>query len=205
MSVELEPKNKGNISKTQNLVLAIGLVLVIVGILMLVVLSPKVSIHKSFFGPVFMLVLGGLIVYFTFVNTQKHWMLFCGVFICLCAVLFLILESQISPWVFEDLWPVIVIIGGISLFASGLYRAKRMQLSFFVPSVVLLVLGILFLLFSMNVITVSFFAAVSRWWPLMFVFAGIMLVVLFLVWTKNGSHVVVAEEDDDDDFSDTKK
>jgi hypothetical protein len=135
-------------------------------------------------------------------NGQKSRFLFWGLFLFSTGLLFLLINSGIIPYTIKQLWPVTGLFCGIALLCSGLYRQKRLGVSYLVPSAVLLLLSLLFLLFSMQIIHMSFRKFAITWWPLCLVIPGIALVVLFFVRGAASSALSTVIIDDGDNMDD---
>lgn len=165
-----------------NAALALGLCFIVAGSLLLVFfMSGK---RMFFFRPIFFLVFGALLLYISFVKTHKAKHIFLGSLFALTGILFLFADSKMIPYGLNELWPCIVINTAISLIPAGVFRYKKIHPVFFVPAVVIALMGIIFLLFSLDIITQSFSKVLSMWWPLLFVLSGIVLVILYFTNQK---------------------
>ncbi|AEE16304.1 LiaI-LiaF-like domain-containing protein [Treponema brennaborense] len=184
----------------RNIFLAAGLVFLIGGIFLLIVFAADIHIHFFALRSLFALLFGGLILYRTLTKTKKSWLLFTGLFLCLTGCVLLLSDSNIFSYTISDLWPVIVICGGLSLGTAGFYRTKYPRPVFLVPAAAIIVLGAVFLLFSLDVIVQPFSEVAARWWPSMLILMGIGLVVLFFSRSRDDA---VLTDDGDDDFADS--
>ena len=120
-------------------------------------------------------------------------------FVLTCAFLFASFVTGITmESLLDSIWPVIVIIAGVSVLISGLYICRGTKASVLVPSFSLILLGGFFLLFSLGVIEESFSQLFGRWWPLAAILAAICLVVLF--FGRNARRIRL--KDVEDDFND---
>jgi hypothetical protein len=141
----------------------------------------------------------------TYEKDRKSRYLFWGLFLFLTGLLFLLINSGIIPYTIMQLWPLAGLFCGIALLCSGVYRRKRLGVSYLVPSAVLIVLSLLFLLFSMHIISISFRQFAITWWPLCLVIPGIALVVLFFIRSATSSvlsTVIIDDGDNIDDIAD---
>jgi hypothetical protein len=143
----------------------------------------------------------------TYKNDWKSLYLFLGLFLFLTGLLFLLINSGIIPYPYtiRRLWPLTGIFCAIALLCSGLYRRKRLGVSYLVPSALLILLSLLFLLFSMHIISISFRQFAITWWPLCLVIPGIALVVLFFIRSSAStalSTVIIDDGDNIDDIAD---
>ena len=166
-----------------NILLAIGFVFIFAGLFLLLHPFAAMANVEPFIHPfvnVCLILFGALCFYFALIKYHHAPLFFFGLYLCFVSVLFLLLSSGIMPWKFDDLWPLCVILCGVCLFFTCLLRHHRLFSAYLIPSVLLILLGAFFLLFSMDVISISFKEFVSRWWPAFLILIGIVLVVLFL-------------------------
>jgi ABC-type multidrug transport system permease subunit len=126
-------------------------------------------------------------------------------FLFLTGSTFLFISSGLIPYTIIQLWPLIVFFCGVSLLVSGFYRQQRMRISHLVPSIVLILLGILFLLFSLHVFTARFSVIVAQWWPVALIAAGIALVLLYLSRSAAATALSTLILDDEDNIEDNSE
>ena len=193
-------KNKISSMKL-NFILAFGLVFVIVGIFLSVGFLADTQVSLSVVRSLVTTLIGGIILYFALIKSTGSWWLCVGLFLCSTGIFILLLDVQVFSKTIETLWPLIVIFAGLSAFIAGAYKTTKIRLVFIVPAFVITFFGIVFLLFSLDVITKSFFSVAGQWWPIIIIFAGLCLVCTFFLWNKKNPIADTVEEDDDD-FSD---
>ena len=162
-----------------NILLAAGLICIFAGLFLL--LHPFAAIEEvePFIHPfvnICLICFGALCFYFALIKYHHAPLYFFGLYLCLAATLFLFVSSGVFSIGFDRLWPCGVILCGVCLFFTCLCRHHRL----FSASILLVVLGGFFLLFSLDIITISFKDFVSRWWPGFLILAGMVLVGLFL-------------------------
>ena len=180
--------------KESKFLLALGLLLVLAGLFIFV--GRLDSSEKVFaFRPVIALGLGIVLLFISLAFTCSSLSLFFGLFFLLMGVVLLLMDSGILRYGFSKMWPTIMIAAALSLFPAGLYRARRIRTVYLFPAIMMLVLGIVFLLFSLHVIPVSFRMFVSRCWPLLFILVGGFLVVAFYVQQLNAKTFPYMEDD----------
>jgi hypothetical protein len=78
------------------------------------------------------------------------------------------------------IWPFYMVFAGISIAASGFTKVKRAKASFLMPSSVFVMLGLIFLPFSLRLVSMSFARFVRSVWPVLFMGAGIILIFLYV-------------------------
>ena len=125
-------------------------------------------------------------------------MVFSGLFLVMTGTLLFFISINFIPFGLDALWPLVVMICGISLLVSSFFVQRRVKVSQLIPAVALMLLGACCLLFSLDIVQQSFLHLASRWWPVVLIAAGICLVILFFIWNKRSIQL----EDADDDFSD---
>ena len=190
--------NKQKQKTSFSLLLGMGIACVLLGFILLVALSVDVEYSFSAFRHLIWSALGGVFLFVAIVKLQKKSLLFAGLFLLMTGILFFLIDTKFIPYSLDALWPVVVIIGGVSLFVSGVFVHKGIKTSHFIPSISMVLLGVFCLLFSLNVIEEPFLRLASRWWPIVLIAAGICLIVLFFVWNTHKIQL----EDVEDDFND---
>lgn len=188
----------------QNIILGIGLCLMLVGLFLLVKAMP--SSRKVFaFRPVILLGIGVVSLFMALAFTKNSMFIFCGIDFLLCGVISLLMDSGIIMLKMKEMWPSIVIASGISLLPAGFYRRKRIRTVYLFPALMLIILGTLFLLFSLHVFTIPLTKFIAMWWPIVIIGFGLFLVILFL-WQQHHQQIfpymqddsLVSDEEDDE-------
>lgn len=195
---ERQNPNRQKQRTSSNLLLGTGIAFVLLGFVLLVALAVDIELELSALRQLLWAVLGGALLFVSIVRTRKRPVMFSGLFLVMTGILFFLIDTRFIPYTLESLWPVVVVIGGLSLLVSGLYVHRRVKASHIIPSVAMMLLGGCCLLFSLNIIQEPFSQLASRWWPLVLIAAGFCLVILFFVWNANNIQL----EDVEDDFND---
>ncbi|MCQ2580176.1 MAG: hypothetical protein MJ159_05730 [Treponemataceae bacterium] len=184
--------------KKYNTLLAVGILCIIFGVFLLVARFMSVGFSFVSWINIFAVIIGGVLLYLCATKIHRGWTIFTGSFFILNGFLLFIAKSGLLSVGMWQLWPLVLVFSGFSLFFSGLYRYKRIVAVYFVPFLVMVVLGFFFLLFSLHIIkgSIRFFAAM--WWPLLFVFVGIGLLVTFFYIQKTNKAVLESGEEYDD-------
>ncbi|MBP5793062.1 MAG: hypothetical protein J6W46_05395, partial [Spirochaetaceae bacterium] len=130
------------------------------------------------------------------------WTIFLGSFLILNGFFIFIVKLRVLPFGMGQLWPLFVIFSSFSLLLSGFYKFKRIVAVYFVPSLVLIFLGVFFLQFSLHIIKVPIRIFAAMWWPLLFIFIGIGLLITFFYIQHTKKAVLESGEDFDDDYED---
>ncbi len=183
----------------RNIILAVGIFSILTGILLLGLLSSELSFRNFFLRPTLLFILGAITIYISLVSTRYPLFTFSGMFFCCAGILFLFIDAKLIKSNIEQLWPVLVIMSGVFLFPSCYLRSKKITPSYVVPAMCLVCLGLLFLLFSMDIIKIPFSTFAARWWPFVLIIFGIGLVILFFLNQYQKNPFSLDEEDDDED------
>ena len=176
-----------------NMILALGIFLITAGFIMFI-LSPGGT--DSLFmtaWPVVGMVLGAVFLYFTLSFTHNSFHFFLGIFCALSGIFFGLVASGVVPKTLHEWWPASVVFASLALLASGFYKAHKLRIAYTFPAVTLLLLGIVFLLFSFRAIPVSFKSFALMFVPFFIIISGVFMVVLFLLQRKYNQFYV--EED----------
>jgi hypothetical protein len=100
--------------------------------------------------------------------------------------LFLLLSAlHLFPLPFSKAWPLLSVFSGLALFPSGWHRYGLFKTNYIVSSIAFVLLGFVFLVFSLDMVSFSFAQFVLNWWPLIIVLAGLVLVLLALATKDN--------------------
>jgi hypothetical protein len=162
-----------------NILLAAGIICILAGIFLTIWYASTTPNRFSYISAAVILA-GGLFVYIALAFSHKTLVLYIGLVMTAIGILRFIVGSGSVSCTMKQLWPVIVIFCGIALFPAGFFRYHRIRASYLFPALVLVFLGGFFLLFSLDIITISFTRFVSMWWPLLLVALGGILVGVFL-------------------------
>jgi hypothetical protein len=101
--------------------------------------------------------------------------------------LFLFLSTlHIIPVTVSRSWPLVSVFSGIALFPAGWHRYGIFSIRYAVPSAAFIILGSALLVFSLNLVSFSFSQFVKRWWPLLVLLAGFILVLVSLSAKNTG-------------------
>ena len=131
---------------------------------------------------------GAITFYLSLVKFNSALIRFIGLYSVFSGFFFMIVGSGLVKQGIEGFWPVSIILAGISILLTGLTKDRRIRVSYLFPSVFLVGMGLYFLLFSLNLISMGFRKWISIFWPLFPIFLGICLIVLFLIQQNPASH-----------------
>lgn len=165
-------------------------------------LSGTDSFIKINIGDLLFILAGAVILFIAIVTGENSHKFFLGLYICLAGALHVLLACGIIPHGMKEWWPFFVVLCGISLFLTGLARHRKIKSTYLFPSIIILVIGLIFLLFSLDIIKISFASFVAAWWPLLLILLGTALVVLFLYQKSSFGSFPYMTEDTKDVFGD---
>lgn len=163
-----------------NMLLACGVLSIIAGLFLVLRVASNYQLEISFLSFAITFT-GAVLFYLSLVVTHRALFFFLGLYLCLASFFAWFVASGVFPPAMDRLWPLEVVLSGICLVATGLFKNHRLRTRYLFPGVSLVVLGLLFLLFSLGVIRLSFVTVFMRWWPVLLIVLGVALVVLFAV------------------------
>ena len=170
-----------------NVLLAVGVVCVFMGFFLLI--HPFAGVgNVAPFVNICLILVGALCFYVSLVTYRHAPLFFFGLYLCLAASLYLFVTSGILSVSWTQLWPCGVVLCGICLFLTGLFRHRKVRSAYLFPGVLLVLLGAVFLLCSFDIITISFREFVVRSWPFFLIGVGAFLIGLFLYQHTPGNH-----------------
>ncbi|MCQ2582884.1 MAG: hypothetical protein MJ160_03155 [Treponema sp.] len=124
--------------------------------------------------PIFLMI-AGLAVTFLTKATKSAYQLFIGFFFTFIGLfLYWVMIPSLELKMIR-LWPITGLICGLSLFIAGIYKYRRIASGFVVPSVILFLFSLLFLMFSLKVFTVPFRQLMVICAPVLFIVAAFSL------------------------------
>ncbi len=142
---------------------------------------------------------GVLITYFSVTVFKKSYLLFIGIVTALSGCLSIFIARDITTMGFGQLWPCYIFFASIALFLSCIYKFKKLRPHYIVPSVVMVVLGVVFLLFSLDIIKMSFASFMVVTGPFIMFFGGVAVVVLYFYQSTHRELIVPEEDADNED------
>ena len=149
----------------------LGIALIVGGAALLLVTTGTVSIGALLL-PMVVIVVGVVLLARAFMPDGREGNVFAGTFLVLLGGFLLLRESALAAVEIGMIWPIFMTIGGLALVAYGLKKGPESRMNLVVPGIAIILLSVLFLLFSLDIITVSLATVVVRWWPVLFVGIG---------------------------------
>jgi hypothetical protein len=94
---------------------------------------------------------------------------------------FLLLETlNILPVGFPEAWPLLPIFTGIALLFAGWYRYRAYKSNYIILSAAFVILGIIMMIFALDLLSFSLAQFVRDWWPLLVLITALILALLIL-------------------------
>lgn len=188
----------------QNLGLAFGLIFLTTGIILTAKYYSVAETVNLMRSSVFIFV-GVLCLFFGLGFVHNSVMVFFGMMLLFLGVPVLLKNLEILDISYFQFIPYGMICAGVSLFLAGIYKAKKIRSSYIFPAIVLTALGVFFLLFATGVLHFSLTTFVSRWFPLLLLLFGVVLVVIFFVQQVMKKDFPYITEDGNEDLVDETK
>ncbi|HPX27709.1 MAG TPA: hypothetical protein PLG87_12960 [Treponemataceae bacterium] len=183
-----EVKDKKNkIATPRNIILAFGLLLMGAGFLFF---GLRESINASTLTALrtfFLFVVGGLLFYRAMTGRRISSLFYISVALLCNGFVIITVDIGLLPYTLVQIWPLLVMVSGLVLIPTAMYKYGKLSSRFLVPAIMIFSMGVFFLLFSLDIITVSFVAFAAVWWPLFFILGGLSLVALFFYGKKKDS------------------
>lgn len=132
------------------------------------------------FWPALGIIVGLLMLRSVLFGNGRESYAFSGLFLTLGGALVLLMNTTLSRFALERIWPVFMTITGLSLAGYALRKAPVHRLPLLIPACTIIALSLVFLVFSLDLVDADFILFVSSWWPIIFVAAGVVLVTLHL-------------------------
>ena len=134
-------------------------------------------------------------------HTKKMYQTFLGLELLFWGTAIWLKLRSFVPYAFIEVWPLIGVTAGIFLFIAGLVKYRRLLFRYCIPAIALFLLGVWFMLFSLQIIKVSFRTVAIVGGPLFFIMSGIFIIGFFLLQRKY-TNLVVSDENTEIDAED---
>lgn len=165
--------------KLSNTILAFGMLLIFAGVLLALAFAGKSPDFVSWGIPVGIFLAGLAILYSYIAFSRSPFKLFSGLSLSFFGIFSLVLAFDCFSVGLEKLWPFFVILTALSLLIAARTTGKVFAINYDLLALSLFILGIVFLLFSFNVIKMPLSRLALLICPLTLILAGTFLVILF--------------------------
>jgi hypothetical protein len=127
--------------------------------------------------------------------TRRAYLISLGIMLILDGIFFFLLNLNVFKKGLSSLWPVLVIITGFSFFLVDFFMMRKIRTIFLFPSILLVLLGTLFLVFSLGVVPFSFRKFMTLLGPVLLVFCGVGIIVVYGFQKFNKENFPFMDED----------
>jgi hypothetical protein len=155
----------------------VGLILMFLGSGFLLASLAGIS-RMSAAGSFLFVILGSICAAMAIQLNKRGVYLFLAAFFLQVGFFLFFLTLRIFPLRFSESWPLLSVFAGFSLFPAGWRRFGVFRAGYVVPSIAFVILGLVFLIFSFDLVAFSFRQFMLDWWPLLVVLAGLVLVLV---------------------------
>jgi hypothetical protein len=190
---------QAEIKKKHKLILAIGLLFISIGIIIQLVLSKEVTLTATTVCDFAIVFFGLVFLYFAFINKISMLKFFLGLFFSFTGIFLLIVHAHFLSASIKKLWPLIVLFAGFSLIFSAILSKKRITVSLLIPSLFLIFLSVLFLIFSLDIVTKSLISVAINFLPWLLILSGFVLFGSFFYIQSGKQHISPDLIEDDDE------
>jgi hypothetical protein len=166
-----------------NKLLVIGVAVLVVGGVLLMANLGSFALPAGLW-PLPPLAAGLVFLYLAYVRGRSSRYILPGMLLTLGSLFMILVETVIGWDALERTWPAFMVITGLSLLAWGLRLKPRSRTAIIVPGLFIAALGLLLLPFSLQRHPGGLAAFVGRWWPLVLVVIGLVLVASFFSTRK---------------------
>ncbi len=143
----------------------------------------------GYLWPVPVMLAGLILLYLAYFRHKSSRSIIPGMVLSLGGLFFLLFNTILQGHSMEKVWPVFMLITGLSLIPYGYRKKGRARISIIIPGIFIAVLSVLFLPFSLGAAGIGLLDFVRQWWPLVLVLLGIALVISFFSTRRPSSKV----------------
>ena len=97
---------------------------------------------------------------------------------CASAVM---LAATLTGTALSDFWPLFAVSAGVAIVPAGIRHYRKAHAAYIVPAASFLLLGSFFSVFSFGFSSLRFADFMRRWWPGLFIAAGLILLILWIL------------------------
>ncbi|MBN2735675.1 MAG: hypothetical protein JXR70_01760 [Spirochaetales bacterium] len=130
--------------------------------------------------PVPIIFFGMVILYLVFIKGKNEIYIIPGMIFTFGGIFFLLMNTILSKESLERWWPVAMFITGISLLPYAYRKREKYQVAIIIPAIFIILLSLIFLIFSLGKPGINFTNFISDWWPVLLIISGLFLIMLYL-------------------------
>jgi len=147
-----------------------GWILIAIGLLFLL----HYLFGWNFYWAMVLILVGG-VLFVSAIFSKSHRGVFPGTLLLLLGLLFLLRQTEVLDDSRGDLWPLIIVILGVSFVMVSLLRPR--EWGHLVPGGISLIIGLLLFLRSYLYLSRYTLERIFHWWPLILVILGVWLLL----------------------------
>jgi chromate transport protein ChrA len=129
--------------------------------------------------PIPVLIAGLFFLYMAWPRKHSDTWIIPGMILTLGGLVFLLVNTVLEGETLQRIWPLFMIVTGISLVPYALRKKGNARTAVIVPAVFISFLALIFLPFSLRREEGGLVAFVRQWWPMILVVLGISLIISF--------------------------
>ena len=174
---------KDKVQRFPHKVLVLGIVFILVGILLLLW---RLNLLPSLgaLWPVVFILIGLYFLYRVFLQNRSRRFILPGMTFTLGGIFFLLKNTVIPSMSLTHIWPVFMLITGLSILPYGFSKKRTTRVAIIIPACAIIGMSIIFFLFSLRLIDTSFKDFVLTWWPTLLLLSGAMLILSYMMRRK---------------------
>ncbi len=129
--------------------------------------------------PIPVLIAGLFFLYMAWPRKHSDSWIIPGMVLTLGGLVFLLANTVLQGESMQRIWPLFMLVTGISLVPYALRKKGSARTAVIVPAIFISFLALFFLLFSLHREGGGLVAFVQQWWPMILIVLGITLIVSF--------------------------
>ena len=139
--------------------------------------------------PVAVILIGLVFLYLAWPLRRSDRWIIPGMVLTLGGIVLLLMNTVLQSQSLVRIWPLFMLVTGVSLVPYGLRRRGSSRTAVVVPGLFISLLALFFLPFSLHHSEGGFAAFVRLWWPMILVVIGAVLIVSFFSIRRPSSKV----------------
>ncbi len=158
--------------------LIIGTLFILAGSLLLLWTSAGIT-HARILWPMFLILPGLGFLYRAVIKNGSEIHIMPGTFLTLLGIYFLLCNTVLPDNEIEKIWPIFMLITGLSMIPYGFQKNRTLKIKIIVPAVAIIGLSLFFLPFTLKLLTIKFVSFVTRWWPVLLIILGFVFLTIY--------------------------
>jgi len=113
-----------------------------------------------------------------FIPHRKEYIFF-GLASALVGMMAFLNNTVLPRWSFDQIWPIYMGLIGISMIPYAVKHSYNTRVTLLIPAMALILMALVFVPFSFDLVTTDFLDFVRRWWPLLLILFGVVMIVTY--------------------------